>query len=132
MTSQITTTLLLGLGLGVLILCVYWLGLRKKKELAHSDTPIPVGADVSATISPQGAAALKALSSEPILVKQSPDGVRAQIDGRPMVPVVIFADPVAVAALKEAAAQISRHHGMVWVALVTVRDDDSLSATLLS
>ena len=131
MSSQMTTLVFGVIGIA-LILLVWWIGSRKKKQLTQPATPALVGADVSATISPQGAAALKALSSEPILVKQSPDGVRAQIDGRPMVPVVIFADPVAVAALKEAAAQISRQHGMVWVALVTVRDDDSLSATLLS
>ena len=132
MNSQVTAIVVISMSGLALIVLVWWFASRKKQEFAESDAQAPVGVGVSVAISAQSSAALKALSPEPILIKQTPDGARAQIDSRPMVPVAIFSDRTVVAALKEVAAEISRQHGMVWVALVAVREDDSLSVTRLS
>ena len=82
-------------------------------------------------VPPASAAQLRALSPEPLLLKQSPDGLRVQIESRPMVPVALFAGKEIGVALIESAALISESLGPQWATLVSAAEDGTLSVRLL-
>ncbi|MEZ5125943.1 MAG: hypothetical protein R2826_06810 [Thermoleophilia bacterium] len=69
-------------------------------------------------MSPSSIASLREFSPEPILLKQSADGVRVQVGYRPMLPVVAFASQHAYRALVEIAGAVSQQHGAQWVVVV--------------
>ena len=56
------------------------------------------------TLSETGADSLAHLSLEPILIRQAQDGLRVQLDDRPLVPIAILTDHAAAAALREIVA----------------------------
>ena len=77
--------------------------------------------------------ACKELSAEPILLKQGEEGVRVQIEHRPMLPLMAFAGQGAVsAAFNEAAARVSERWGPRWVVLLSAREDGTVSAQRLA
>ena len=72
------------------------------------------------------------LSSEPILLKQSEEGVRVQIEHRPMLPLMAFVGKDVSAALTEAAGRVSEQWGPKWVVLLTAREDGDVSVQRLA
>jgi hypothetical protein len=71
-------------------------------------------------------AGLRSLSDEPVLLKQSADGLRVQIETKPLVPVAIFSGKQAADSLKEAAAAVGERYGPIWTVIVSEAGDDSL------
>ncbi len=70
---------------------------------------------------PESVAQLRALSAEPILLKQGEDGVRVQIEHRPMMPLMAFLGKDVSSALQETAGEVTERYGVKWVVLVSVR-----------
>ena len=60
-----------------------------------------------------------ALTDEPILLKQSEEGVRVQIDDQPMMPLAAFMGQEVAAALGRPRMRVSQAFGSRWTALVT-------------
>jgi hypothetical protein len=77
-------------------------------------------------------ARLRSLTPEPILLKQAADGVRVQIDDRPMVPLVAFLGKDVASALREAALVVAQHFGESWTVLVNVEADESITVRRLA
>ena len=71
-------------------------------------------------LAPASVARLRELSAEPILLKQSEEGVRVQIEHRPMLPLMAFVGKDVSTALTEAAVRVSRAVGPRWVVLLTL------------
>jgi hypothetical protein len=111
----------------LLVLGIYWYGQRQK---THLDQPLPaarIGGDEPLELSEGCAEGLRALSAEPILIKQQLDGTRVQIEHRPMVPIALFASKDAAGSLIEVASRVSQRYGLQWVAIVAVREDGSVT-----
>ena len=114
--------------MSVAVLVVYVVGGRAKQRL---DTPLPAVKahdPVVLTLTPANATRAGKLSREPIVVKQTAEGVRVQLENRPLLPLSMFTDLDAMAALREIAVRITQRFGTEWTALVTVEDDGSVSA----
>lgn len=105
---------------GLLIARRYALGV--KRDL---DTAPPSVAGVSGIIelAPASVEQLRQMSVEPILFKQTEGGVRIQIEQRPMLPMMAFADKQTRAAIAETAAEVTKRYGLKWVVLVSAADD---------
>jgi hypothetical protein len=112
----------------VAVIVIYLLAKRVKGGLDTSPVPFMAVAPVAVRLSTAGAASLEHLSQDPILLKQSPDGVRVQLDDRPMVPLVILTDRGAASALREIVARASQEYGAQWTVLVTQPEDGGSSA----
>ena len=129
--TALVITLVAAVILVVVLLLVYWYASRLKRGLdsapAFQPHP-PLTVELTAT----GAASLDHLSQEPILLKQSEDGTRVQIDDRPLVLLSILTDTAAAAALREIVADVSARYGMEWTALVTSRPDGSIRVQRLA
>jgi len=104
---------------------------RVKKDLAAPSVTLGTLEPLVLHLSPDSAAELRALSSEPLLLKQSPDGLRVQVESRPMVPVALFAGKDVGRALMESAVLISESLGPEWATLVSAAEDGTLSVHLL-
>ena len=116
---------------GTVLLVLGWRwATRVKKDLATDVTPATLEPLVL-HVSPATAAQLRALSPEPLLLKQSLDGLRVQVESRPMVPVALFAGKEIGVALMESAALISESLGPLWATLVSAAEDGTLSVRLL-
>jgi hypothetical protein len=113
------------------LLFVWFLARRMKSDLDVSPSAV-AGARASLELDPANAARLHELSEEPILLKQSEEGVRVQIEHRPMLPLMAFVGKDVSAALNEAAARVSEEWGPKWVVLLTAREDGSASAQRLA
>ena len=100
----------------------------------HLDQPSvsAVGAQAEFRLPPERIAQLRALTAQPILMKQSEEGVRVQIDNRPMVPLAVFLGQEVKTALGETAARVTQTFGATWVALVTPREDGRVSVDRLA
>jgi hypothetical protein len=109
----------------------WWWARRVKKDF---DTGVALGTPEPLVlhVPPASAAQLRALSSEPLLLKQDPDGLRVQIESRPMVPVALFAGKDIAVALMESAVLISESLGPQWATLVSAAEDGTLSVRLLA
>ena len=112
---------------------LYWYASGLKRSL---DTPptavLAAQGPLSFALSEKSAASLAHLSQEPILIKQAEDGLRVQLDNRPLVPIVILTDLAAAAALREIVADVSRDYGARWTALVTTAADGSIRVQRLA
>jgi hypothetical protein len=114
------------------LVVVWYLARRVKSDLDSSPTGA-TGARAVLQLTPENCAHLRALSPEPILLKQGEEGVRVQIEQRPMLPLMAFAGQGAVGgALNEAAARVSQQWGPKWVVLLAAREDGSVSAQRLA
>ena len=103
----------------VIVLAVGLSFSQRFKKRIDAEVPHKVGPPVRLTVSPQSAERLARLSSEPVFVRQSPDGTRVQIENRPLVPLVMLTDHEAVLGLREAIVAASSRFGrdLVGVAL---------------
>jgi hypothetical protein len=105
----------------IALLVAWWYARRVKEDL---DQPkVVAGARGVVELRPESMAQLRQLSVEPILLKQSEEGVRVQIEHRPMMPLMAFVGREVNAALGEAAAAVSERFGPVWVVLLTPGED---------
>jgi hypothetical protein len=119
----------LGAALVGLIIAWYWARTLRERYEAESRTQ---GASLRLELSPGQSAGLRGLTAEPILLKQGHDGVRVQIDDRPMLPLAAFLAGDAAAALREAAARIAQQFGQDWTVLLTVHADESVTVQRLA
>ena len=123
----------LTLALIIVLAAVIWFASHAKKNLGERAPAAHVGATSEPLqVSDECAAHIRTLSSEPLLLKQTKDGLRVQIANRPIVPVALFAEKGVASALMVVAAQASRSFGQVWVALVSLGDDNSISLRRLT
>lgn len=113
------------------ILLAWWLGHRLKERLDGSRDVHSVTREVLA-LKPGSADVLRKLTTEPVLLKQAEDGLRFQIDQRPMAPIAALAGQPAATALAEAAAAVSQRFGVRWVALVNPTEGDSVTVQRLA
>jgi len=115
----------------VALIIVYYYARNVKRDLDEK-APSALGQRCTIEVTRDHAARLLSLSDEPILIKQSEDGVRVQIDDKPMMPLAAFMGQDVAAALREAALRVSQAFGGRWTALVTVADDGSAKVERLS
>jgi hypothetical protein len=114
------------------LLAVWYFARRMKNDLDHSPSAV-TGTRAVLELSPDGAHRLRELSEEPILLKQGEEGVRVQIEHRPMLPLMAFVGKGEVsAALNEAAVRVSEQWGPRWVVLLSSREDGTVSAQRLA
>ena len=100
--------------IALIILCavLYAYAKQVKRRLDTAATAALVAqAPLTFTLSDTSVASLAHLSQEPILIKQAKDGLRVQLDNRPLVPIAILTDLAAAAALREIVAGTSREYG---------------------
>jgi hypothetical protein len=123
---------LLFLFIALIALIVVWFFARNMKQELDAPAGSAAGARAEFRLSADRIRELRSLSGEPILLKQSEEGVRVQIDNRPMVPLAVFLGKEVSAALGEAAAAVTQTFGAQWVVLVTPREDGRVSVQRLS
>ena len=130
-----------GVYIGVLVfivlalgaLAVVWYVARRMKSDFDKSPSAATGSRATLELSPSSAHRLRELSEEPILLKQGEEGVRVQIEHRPMLPLMAFVGKGEVsAALNEAAARVSEQWGPKWVVLLSSREDGTVSAQRLA
>jgi len=110
---------------------VWWYARRVKQDL-DDPSRIVAGARGVIDLTPASREQLRKLSAEPILLKQSEEGVRVQIEHRPMMPLMAFLGKEVSAALTEAAAEVTERYGVKWVVLVSVGQDDRVAVQRLA
>lgn len=115
----------------LLLVGVWYLARRVKGSLDDQETAVS-GARAPLELAPDNALRLHELSHEPILLKQGDDGVRVQIEHRPMLPLMAYAGRDVSSALGEAVARVSELWGPRWVVLLTAREDGSASVQRLA
>ena len=131
--SSVYVYVLIGLVLALLALAGVWFYARRVKGELDTAPSAATGARAVLELSPDSVVRLRELSAEPVLLKQGEEGVRVQIEHRPMLPLMAFAGQGAVsAALNEAAARVSERWGPKWVVLLSARDDGTVSAQRLA
>jgi len=131
--SSVYVYVLIFLVLALVALVAVWFYARRVKLDLDSSPSAHTGARASLELTPASVAHLRELSSEPILLKQGEEGVRVQIEHRPMLPLMAFVGQGAVsAALNEAAARVSEQWGPKWVVLLSAREDGTVSAQRLA
>jgi hypothetical protein len=130
--SGLYVWILVFLILALVALVVVWvLARRVKRDLDDSPSAV-AGVKAALVMTADNVARLHELSAEPILLKQSDEGVRVQIEHRPMLPLMAFVGKDVSAALTEAAVRVSEEWGPRWVVLVTAREDGSVSVQRLA
>jgi hypothetical protein len=101
----------------IALVVLWWYARRVKKDLDQPE--IVPGARGVVELRPETSERLRRLSAEPILLKQNEEGVRVQIEHRPMMPLMAFVGQEVSAALGEAAVAVSERYGPVWVVLLS-------------
>jgi hypothetical protein len=128
-----TLVVLTSLVIIVLIAALYWYAVRLKRGFDTPSTAVLAAqGPLSFALSEKSTASLAHLSREPILIKLSTDGLRVQLDNRPLVPISILTDLAAAAALREIVADVSQSYGARWTALVTTAADGSIRVQRLA
>jgi hypothetical protein len=128
-TTNLAILAFLGAALVGLIIAWYWARTLRERFEAEARSH---GAALRLELSPGHGASLRGLTSEPILLKQSADGVRVQIDDRPMLPLAAFLAGDASAALREASVRVAQEYGQSWTVLLTVHGDESVTVQRLA
>ncbi len=124
---------IVSIGLLLALAILYWLARRLKRGLDAPTTAVLAAQEpLTFTLTDTAAASLAHLSQEPILIKQAEDGLRVQLDNRPLVPIAILTDLAAAAALREIVAGASQSYGARWTALVIPAGDGSVSVQRLA
>ena len=116
----------------LIALAVVWWYARHVKEDLDESSRIVSGARGVIDLTPASMEQLRKLSSEPILIKQSEEGVRVQIEHRPMMPLMAFLGKDVSAALGETSAAVTERYGVQWVVLVSVGQDDRVTIQRLA
>ena len=131
--SGVYVVVLVFLVVALLALVAVWFTARRMKTDLDTSPSAVTGVRATLELSPDSVSRLRELSAEPILLKQGEEGVRVQIEHRPMLPLMAFAGKGEVsAALNEAVVRVSEKWGPKWVVLLTSRDDGTVSAQRLS
>ena len=130
--SGVYVWILLFLVLALVALLVVWLLARRVKRDLDDSPGAVAGATVALELTPANVVHLHELSGEPILLKQSDEGVRVQIEHRPMLPLMAFVGKDVSAALTEAAVRVSEHWGPKWVVLLSAHEDGGVSVQRLA
>ena len=120
------------LAVALLALVAIWFFARRVKGDLDTSPSSVAGARAALELAPVNVARLHELSAEPILLKQSEEGVRVQIEHRPMLPLMAFVGKDVSAALTEAAVRVSEQWGTKWVVLLSAGDDGTVSAQRLA
>jgi len=115
----------------VALVAVWYFARRVRSDLDVAPTAA-AGASASLEMTPVNAMRLHELSAEPILLRQSEEGLRVQIEHRPMLPLMAFVGKDVSAALTEAAGRVSEQWGPKWVVLLTARGEGSVSVQRLA
>jgi hypothetical protein len=114
----------------IALLVVWWYASRVKTDLDHPG--IVAGARGVVELRPESIEQLHRLSAEPILLKQGEEGVRVQIEHRPMMPLMAFVGQDVSAALGEAAVAVSERYGPAWVVLLSPGADGQATVQRLA
>jgi hypothetical protein len=114
----------------IALLVLWWYARRVKTDL--DDPGIVAGARGVVELRPESIEQLRRLSAEPILLKQGEEGVRVQIEHRPMMPLMAFVGQDVSAALGEAAVAVSERYGPVWVVLLSPGADGQATVQRLA
>ena len=120
------------LAVALFALAAVWFFARRVKGDLDTSPSAVAGARAALELTAVSVARLHELSAEPILLKQSEEGVRVQIEHRPMLPLMAFVGKDVSSALTEAAVRVSEQWGPRWVVLLSSRDDGTVSAQRLS
>ena len=129
---MIVLVLVFTLLLIVVLIALYAYAKRTKRGLDEPARPAVLQPPLNVPLSEEGGASLAHLSAEPIIIKQGPDGIRVQLDNRPLVPLVILTDKAAASALREIVAAASLRYGAQWTALVTSSSTGSVQVQRLA
>jgi hypothetical protein len=121
--SESMLIILLFLFFALIALIILWFYARNVKKGLDEPAGSAAGARAEFQMPADRIRELRLLSAEPILLKQSEEGVRVQIENRPMVPLAVFLGNEVSMALGEAAAAVPQAFGAQWVVLVTPRED---------
>lgn len=113
-------------------LAAAWFYARHVKQDLDESPAAVAGTRTLIDLTPGSMAQLLAMSAEPILLKQSEEGVRVQIEQRPMLPLMAFSGKPAGAALSETAAVVTQRYGAKWVILVSAAEDGRLTVQRLA
>jgi len=116
----------------LMALAVSWWYARHVKQDLDESAPMVAGARDVVDLTPASVAQLRGMSVEPILLKQSEEGVRVQIEQRPMLPLMAFAGRPAGAALSETAAVVTQRYGAKWMILVSATEDGRVTVQRLA
>ena len=130
--SGVVIIVLVFLGVAVVALVVVWMLARRMKSGLDASPDAVTGTRATLEITAANAERLRELSAEPILLKQSEEGVRVQIEHRPMLPLMAFVGRDVSGAINEAAVRVSEKWGPRWVVLLTTAEDGRVSAQRLS
>ena len=128
-TTNLAILAFLGAALVGLVIAWYWARSLRERYETESHTH---GAAIRLELSAGQGARLRELTTEPILLKQAADGVRVQIEDRPMLPLTAFLAGDTSTALREAAARVAQQFGQTWTVLLTVHADESITAQRLA
>jgi hypothetical protein len=130
--SGVYLVILVFLIVALVALVIVWVLARRMKNDLDVAPSAVAGARASLELTPDNVARLHQLSEEPILLKQSEEGVRVQIEHRPMLPLMAFVGKDVSAALNVAAMKVSEQWGPRWVVLLTAGEDGSVTAQRLA
>ena len=131
--SAVYVYVLIFLVVALLALAGVWFYARRVKGDLDTAPSAVTGARAVLELAPESVARLRELSAEPILLKQGEEGVRVQIEHRPMLPLMAFAGQgAASAALNQAAARVSERWGPKWVVLLSAHEDGTVAAQRLA
>ena len=130
--SKASLVIVMFLFIALIALVVVWFFARNVKQELDAPVESAAGARAEFELPADRVDQLRSLSAEPILLKQSEEGVRVQIDNRPMVPLAVFLGKEVSTALGEAAAAVTQSFGAQWVVLVMPREDGRVSVQRLS
>jgi hypothetical protein len=128
-TTNLAILAFLGAALVALVIAWYWARVLKERYDAEAGAH---HARVKLELSSGSGARLLELTSAPILLKQADDGVRVQIDDRPMLPLAVFLGSEAASALREAAMLVSQTFGQSWTVLLTIEADEAVTVQRLA
>jgi len=130
--SGVYVGILIFLVVALVALIVVWVIARRMKSDLDTSPGSVAGARTALELGPASVTRLRDLSVEPILLKQNEEGVRVQIEHRPMLPLMAFVGRDVSAALNEAAMKVSEQWGPRWVVLLTAGEDGSVTAQRLA
>ncbi|MFA4966368.1 MAG: hypothetical protein WC709_12160 [Thermoleophilia bacterium] len=123
---------LLFLFVALIVLIILWWYARNVKQDLDSSPSIVAGVRGLIELRSASVEELRRLSAEPILLKQGEEGVRVQIEHRPMLPLMAFVGGGTSAALVEAAGAVTERYGARWVVLVGVAEDGRVTVQRLA
>lgn len=130
--SSAYIAVLVFLCVSLVVLVIVWRLAGRIKKGLDEQPDAAIGDRCFIELSAKGIEELRALTSDPILLKQGEEGVRVQIEHRPMLPLMAFVGRDVSSALSETAARITERYGAKWAALVSVAADGRITVQRLA